>query len=467
MGELPVNRARYACGAIAILLSACAGGVHPPLSAGASTGELASLTAAAQRIADTSARTPDVAWDRLAALADLYGPRITGSATLEQAVAWAAGEMRDDGLDDVHLEPAQVAHWVRGAEYARIVRPVDRSMALLGLGGSVGTHGRLRATVAAFDSLDELRASATRLDGRIAFVNHRLPPYDDERDDPGYRQGVQARLHAASEAARRGAAAVLVRSVTAVSLRTPHTGALSYDDGVRKIPAAAVSIEDADLLARLARRGPVEVDLELEDRMLPDVASANIVGELRGRDLPGEIVLLGAHIDSWDVGQGASDDGAGCVAVMEAVRLLCASGLRPRRTVRVVLFTGEEYGVGGASSYRKRHGGEHHVAAFETDYGMAAPDAIGVGTDQRLHEMVALLPAFAPFGIRRFRPHAFGADVEPIVDTGVPAFDLEPDGHHYFDIHHTAADTLDKIRPEDLRRNAAAIALLAYLLAER
>jgi carboxypeptidase Q len=178
-------------------------------------------------------------------------------------------------------------------------------------------------------------------------------------------------------------------------------------------------------------------------------------------------VLLGAHIDTWDVGQGASDDGAGCVAVMEALRLLHAAGLAPRRTIRAVLFTGEEYLVAGAKAYRRQHGHEHHVAAFETDYGMAAPDAIGVGSEARVRAMAPLLPLFARFGIRRFRPHAFGDDVQPIVETGAMAFDLEPDGHHYFDIHHTEADTLDKVRPEDLRRNAAAIALLAYVLSER
>ncbi len=179
-------------------------------------------------------------------------------------------------------------------------------------------------------------------------------------------------------------------------------------------------------------------------------------------------MLLGAHIDSWDVGQGASDDGAGCVAVMEALRLLRDAGLVPRRSLRVVLFTGEEYGLAGAKAYHRRHGGERHVAAFETDYGMAAPDAIGVGGgDENVQAMAPLLPLFARFGIRRFRNRAFGADVEPIVKEGASAFSLIPDGHHYFDIHHTEADTLDKIRPEDLRRNAAAIALLAYVLAER
>jgi carboxypeptidase Q len=427
----------------------------------------ASLTATAERIAEASARTSDVPWKRLTELVDVYGPRITGSAALDQAIAWAARQMGSDGLEDVHLEPVDVPHWVRGAERARIVRPVDRPLALLGLGGSSGTQGRLSAPLVSFESLDDLKSSSARLDGRIAFVNHRMPAYDDAHDDPGYRQGMQARLHAASEAAKLGALAVLVRSVTAVSLRTPHTGALSYDDGVAKIPAAAVSTEDADLLARLAGRGPVEVELEMGAQQLPDVPSANVIGELRGRELADEIVLLGAHIDSWDVGPAASDDGAGCVAVMEALRLLRASGLAPRRTVRAVLFTGEEYGLAGARAYRQRHGSDHHVAAFETDYGMAAPDAIGVGSEERVQAMAPLLPVFGRFGIRRFRGHAFGADVEAIVETGASGFDLEPDGHHYFDIHHTEADTLDKIRPEDLRQNAAAIALLAYLLAEQ
>jgi hypothetical protein len=459
-----MKRAAYAC-ALTILLAACSGTAGRAPSPPAAP-ELAAMNAAAERIAATSAQSPDVAWQRLTDLVDLHGPRITGSPALAQALDWAAQQMRDDGLDAVHLQPVDVPHWVRGTESARIVVPVDRPLVVLALGGSVGTHGRLRAPLVAFENLDDLRASTARLDGKIAFVNHRLPPFDEEHDDPGYREGVQARLHAASEAAKRGAVAVLVRSVTAVSLGTPHTGALSYEDGVRKIPAAAVSTEDADLLARLAQRGAVEVELTLAAQTLADARSANAIGELRGRELPDEIVLLGAHIDSWDVGPGASDDAAGCLAIMEALRLLRASGLTPRRTVRVVLFTGEEYGLAGARAYKQRYGAEHHVAAFETDYGMAAPDAIGVGDAARVAAMAPLLPAFAQFGIQRFKPHAYGADVAPIVESGVPAFDLEPVGRHYFDIHHSAADTLDKIRPEDLRRNAGAIALLAYFLAE-
>lgn len=457
MGELPVRTI------VLVLLLAAACGRRPtaPPTPGAGAAD------AAARIAAASEADPRFTWRRLATLVDDHGARIAGSAALERAIAWAAGEMRRDGLTDVRLEPVRVPHWVRGAEHARVVAPVRQPMAILALGGSVGTRGTLRAPVVAFDDLDALKASTARLDGAIAFVNHRMPAFDDAKDDPGYRVGVQARLHAASEAARRGARAVLVRSVTHRGLRTPHTGALEYDAGVANIPAAAVSIEDADMLARLAERGAVTVELALGAHELPPAPSANVVGELRGRERSDEIVLLGAHIDTWDVGPGASDDGAGCVAVMEATRLLAATGLVPRRTVRVVLFTAEEYGLAGARAYAARHGADRHVAAFETDFGMGAPDAIGAGSVERAQAMAPLLPLFARFGIRRFQARAFGADVKPIVERGAAAWDLEPDGHHYFDVHHTAADTLDKIAPEDLRRNAAAIALLAWVLAEQ
>ena len=461
---------RVAAYASAVLLfSACGSGTQhtPPVSDEVQPDVVARARGAAERIAETSAREPDRAYTRLAQLVDDHGRRITGSAALGGAIAWAAQRMRDDGLDDVRLQPVKVPHWVRGKEHARILHPVDRPLAILALGGSVGTHGTLRAPIVAFDDLDALRASTAKLEGTIAFVNHRMPPYDEATGDPGYRQGVQARLHAASEAAKRGARAVLIRSVAAVSLGVPHAGALAYEDGVRKIPAAALSIEDADLLWQLAQRGPVDVALFLGARTLPDAPSANVIGELRGRELPDEIVLLGAHIDSWDVGPGASDDGAGCVAVMEALRLLRETGLTTRRTVRGVLFTSEEYLLAGARAYFEQYGREHHVAAFETDYGMSAPDAIGVGSQDGVRVMAPLLPIFARFGIRRFLPHGYGADVAPIVKAGATAFDLEPDARHYFDIHHTAADTLDKIRPEDLRQNAAAIALLAYVLGER
>lgn len=464
---------RYALACLIVAVSGCAGG-HPAATrpetaavAAPPVALLADVDAAARRIAATSEAAPDLAWNRLGELVDRHGHRISGSRALERALRWVVARMRKDGLDGVRLEPVRVPHWVRGEERARIVRPVDRPLVMLGLGGSVGTAGTLRAPLVVFDDLAALRATTRSLAGTIVLVNHRMAPYDDVHDDPGYLEGVQARLHAASAAAAHGARGVLVRSVTAVSLRTPHTGALEYASDLPKIPAAAVTIEDAELLVRFARQGPVEVELSMGARSLPDAPSANAVAEIRGSEHPEEIVLLGAHIDSWDVGQGASDDGAGCIAVMEALRLLRASGLVPKRTIRAVLYTAEEYGLAGAKDYHRRHRQERHVAAFETDYGMAAPDAIGVGGVGTVPAMTPFLPAFAPFGIRRFRDRAFGSDVAFMVREGAAAFSLIPDGRHYFDIHHTDADTLDKLRPEDLRQNAGAIALLAYVLAMR
>jgi len=454
--------------ALALVLAACSGTrrVQEPPTLAADDRLLASATVAAERIAVVSERDGDTAWTRLRELAKDIGNRITGSAALDRAIAWAERNMRDDRLDDVRREPVLVPHWVRGAERARIVRPVDRPLAVLALGGSVGTTRELRAPVVMFDSIDALRASTARLDGAIAFVNQVMPPYDEATHDPGYRVALPARLQSASEAAKRGAAAALVRSVTAIRSPHPHTGALAYTDDAPRIPAAAVSTADADRLAALVRRRPVEVSLSLGAHRLPDTPSANVVGEIRGSERPDEIVLLGAHLDSWDVGEGASDDGAGCVAVMEALRLLRASGLTPRRTIRAVLFTAEEYELAGARDYRQRHGAERHVAAFETDFGMGTPDAIGVGTEERVRAMTPLLPLFARFGIRELRPRAYGADVHPIVETGAMGFHLEPDGRHYFDTHHSQADRLDVVRPEDLRRNAAATALLAWILAD-
>lgn len=429
---------------------------------------VASVADAAKRLVATSEASPNVAWERLVALVDGHGSRMSASPALEAALRWAAARMRDDGLAAVRLDPVAVPHWVRGEEHARIVAPFERVLPVMALGGSVGTDGTMRAPLVVFDDLDALRKSDRALGGAIVLVNHRMAAYDEAHDDPGYLEGVQARLHAASAAAQHGAGAVLVRSVTATSLATLHTGALDYASDLPRIPAASVTLEDADMLARLAARGPVEVELALGARLLPDAPSANLIGEIRGSARPDEVVLLGAHIDSWDVGPGASDDAAGCIAVMEAMRLLQASGLVPRRTVRAVLFTAEEYGLAGAKEYQRRHRGERHVAAFETDFGMGAPDAIGVGGGaSAMQAMTPFLPAFERFGIRRFRDRAYGADVAPLVRDGAAAFALLPDGRRYFDVHHTAADTVDKIRPEDLRRNAGAIALLAWALSTR
>ena len=290
-----------------------------------------------------------------------------------------------------------------------------------------------------------------------------------EAHGSGYGDVVPYRGGGASAAARLGAVAVLVRSVTARSLRSPHTGAMRYAADAPKIPAAAVTTEDADLIARLAAAGPVRVTLTMGARQLPDAPSANVLGELRGRERPDEIVLIGAHLDSWDVGQGAHDDGAGVVHVMQALTTLRALGLTPRRTVRVVLFTNEENGLRGGRGYAAAHAGDRHVAALETDSGGFAPrgfrvDAHGDGALRaRLVEAIGLL---APLGATEVTDDEAGADVGPLVDAGVLGLGLAVDGRSYFDIHHTAADTLDKVDPQALADGVAAIAVIAYVLAD-
>jgi Zn-dependent M28 family amino/carboxypeptidase len=299
-----------------------------------------------------------------------------------------------------------------------------------------------------------------------------MPAWTEEGGS-GYGKDARYRTRGASAAAKHGAAAMLVRSLTAHSLRTPHTGALGYDPAQPKIPAAAVSVEDALLIARLAAQGPVTVKLSLDSKTLPDARSANVIGELRGREKPDEVVVIGAHIDSWDVGQGANDDGAGCVIVMQALTTIRRLGLQPRRTIRVVLFTNEENGLRGAKAYAETHLAElpKTVLAIESDSGSFAPRGFGVDAKPevtpkvvaRLAEIAALLE---PIRKMHVRAGGGGADLGPMVPHGVPTVGLEVDGRTYFDTHHTEADTLDKVDPVTLAESVAAIAVLAYVVAD-
>jgi carboxypeptidase Q len=290
----------------------------------------------------------------------------------------------------------------------------------------------------------------------------------------GYGKTVEYRSRGASQAAKRGAVAALVRSVTAKSLSTPHTGAMQYDKEQPKIPAAAISVEDAELIDRLASEGKVTIQLRLEPQQLPEAESANVIGELRGREKPDEVIVIGGHIDSWDVGQGAHDDGAGVVTMMQAARVLKQLGLQPRRTIRVVLFTNEENGTRGAKAYAEQHKDElaKHVLALESDSGGFSPRGFGVGhkdeaaakrTRARLTEVVALMSSI---GRLRVDDGHGGTDIEPMEPAGVPQVGLEVYGEKYFDYHHTEADTLDKVDPQQLADGVAAVAVLAYIAAD-
>lgn len=417
-------------------------------------------------------RADRAAYTRLAQLTDRIGHRMSGSAALDRAIAWAADAMTADGLT-VHTEPVRVPHWVRGAESAALVAPIARPLAVIGLGGSVPTPtGGVTARVVVVRSFDELEARAAEVKGALVLYDVPLTPWTDTPSN--YGTVAAYRINGPSRAAKLGAVGVLMRSVTAHSLDTLHTGAIAYDPAQPKLPAAAVTVEDAALIARLAAQGPVTVKLALASRRLPDAASANVIGELRGREHPEQVVVLGAHLDTWDVGQGAHDDGAGCVVMMRALALLRELGLQPRRTIRVVLFTAEELEIRGGKAYAAAHAAElgDHVFAIESDVGGYRPIGLGYKVAApaaaaplraRLEALTALL---ASTGLRALVPEFAGADVAPMVPAGVPALALIGDARTYFDVHHSAADTFDKIDPVQLAEQVAAVAALAYVIAE-
>jgi carboxypeptidase Q len=404
----------------------------------------------------------DEAWQRLAYIGDTFGNRLSGSPNLEAAIRWAVEEMKRDGLENVHAEPVNVPHWVRGRESLEIVGPIPQPLVMLGLGNSVGTpRGGVEADLLIVHSFDELDAARDRVKGRIVLFN---VPFTN------YGETVRYRTAGPSRAAAFGAVATLVRSVGPAGLRTPHTGTLTYADDQPKIPAAAVTAEDTARLQRMADRGTaVRLRLMMEAHFLPDAASANVVGELRGRERPDEVVVIGGHFDSWDVGTGSTDDGGGCVATWEALRLMKRLNLRPRRTVRVVLWTNEENGGRGGQAYRDAHQAElaNHVMMMESDSGVFRPRGFGFsGSDRaraRVRDIATLLSGIQADVISQ---GGGGADSGPSVQqANVPALSLEGEGK-YFLIHHTPADTIDKIDPMDVSRAAAAVAVMTYVIAE-
>jgi carboxypeptidase Q len=410
-----------------------------------------------------AATADQFAWNRLAHLTDTFGHRLSGSRALEDAIAWAAETMRADGFDAVWTDPVKVPAWVRGAESLDLVLPRAHRIPMLGLGMSVGTPADgLEADLLVVSSFAELDRRAADARGRIVLFN---APYR------GYGQTVAYRTNGASHAAQHGALAALVRSVGPDGLRTPHTGMLMYRPGTAPIPAAAIPAEDADRLARMAARGQrLRVRLTMEARQLPDADSANLIAELRGRDRPDEIVVVSCHIDSWDVGTGASDDAGGCVAAWEAARLLKQLDLRPRRTVRVVLYTNEENGLRGGLDYRNRYAAalDRHVLMIESDLGVAAPTGFGFsGNDTARAQVTAIASLLAPIGASRIGPSGGGADIGPSVAAArIPAMSPEVDSSRYFVVHHTEADTVDRIDPTDMAKHVAALAVMAYVVAD-
>lgn len=421
------------------------------------------LQANAKKLLEAGLANEPLAWRRLAHMTDTFGHRFSGSKSLESAIDWILSEMKSDGLAHVHGEPVLVPHWVRGTESLEIVAPFKRSIPVLGLGNSIGTMGKgITAPVLVVKSFDELKARATEAKGRIVVWNVAFTNYGET---------VAYRGRGAIEAARVGAVASLVRSVTPVSLRTLHTGMMRYDPAVPQIPSAAITVEDAERLQRLqdAERIVPKLHLSMTEQLLPDSPSRNVVAEVVGSEKPEEVVVMGGHIDSWDVGDGAMDDGGGSIAAWEAVRLIQSLGIRPRRTIRVVLWTNEENGLRGGKAYRDAHLAEmpNHVAAIESDSGVFQPKGFRfAGSPAALAMTAGLEPLLKAIEADHIHAGDGEADIGPMLELGVPGFGLEVEGAKYFWYHHTQADTLDKLNPGELARCVAAMAVLAYALAD-
>lgn len=426
--------------------------------------------AVAALAAKGTAPTQAVEWVRR--LTDEVGARPSGSPGDRAAIAWSQALLRELGFTDVRAEEVPVSVWERGVEVAEVVSPFRQPLVVTALGGSVGTPAEgIVAPLVRLESLEALeeavKADPDAVRGRIVFFARRTMKAGQ---GPGYGANVPMRTTGAAKAGPHGAVAVLVRSIGTSRSRFAHTGSTRYEEGGPRIPAAAVSNADADLLERLLSRGPVKVRLVLGCRPLPDGTSANVLGEVKGRERPDEVVVLGAHLDSWDLGTGAVDDGAGCAIAIEAARLIAQSPRRPRRTIRVVLFANEESGGAGGRTYAERHAAElpKHAAAFEADSGTGTPLGFSWNAAGSLEPaLAAVAELLRPLGAEGLRKGGYGGvDVAPMAPAGVPLFGLRQETGSYFDVHHSADDTFDKIEPASLDRAAAAMAAMAYAVAD-
>ena len=431
-----------------------------PLAAQTPAAIPAKYAAIANRIIAAAQADSSAAWNRIAELTDRSGHRLSGSVALEQAIAWTAAAMTKDGLDNVRTEKVMVPHWVRGTESLELIAPRTQRIPMLGLGGSIATPlAGITAEVMVVSSFEDLTARASEAKGKIVL-------YDADWRDYGYN-GSFRRLGAIA-AAKAGAVASLARSAGPYGIRTPHTGSMSYDSTVKKIPHASVTMEDAMMIRRMINRGEkVRMRLKMSARMLPDAQSHNVMGELRGGEKASEIVVMGGHIDSWDVGQGAMDDAGGVVVAWEAIKLLKKLGLTPRRTIRVVGWTNEENGGRGGAAYRDAHKNEQHQLAIESDGGVFSPLGFGfTGSPaaRAIVEAIGLL--LTPINAGKIEASGGGADIGPIMATGVPGMGLNVDGARYFWFHHTDADTPDKLNPAEVQRCVAVMAIMAFVAAD-
>ncbi len=413
-----------------------------------------------QIISNTS--MDSTAYKRLAYLCDTFGPRLSGSKNLENAIDWVLDEMKSDELDNVRGEKVSVPTWIRGQESVTLLQPFKKELSMLGLGGSISTpRSGITAELVVVNDWDDLEAHSEEVENKILLYN---APFET------YGQTVGYRYFGAVNAAKHGAVASLIRSIGPWSMNTPHTGVMTYEDGVKKIPHAALTMEDAMMLGRLYDRGQkIIIKLDMDARTVSNRWSRNVIGEIKGSTHPEQVVVVGGHIDSWDVGQGAHDDAGGCIAAWEALRLIKTMGLQPKRTIRCVMWTNEENGLEGSIAYKNMYQNEldNHIIAIESDGGVFAPEGFGfTGSDQSRKIVEKIHQLLKPIGSNKISKGGRAADVALLNDEGVPVMSLKVNSDKYFWYHHTDADTFDKIDFNEFNRCIATMAIMSYVIAD-
>ena len=401
-------------------------------------------------------------YNRLAYMTDTFGPRFSGSQNLEDAIDWIAETMKKDGFSSVYTQPVRVPNWKRGYEHVKMLVPRETELNMLGLGGSIGTDGKpLRGEAYVVKSFDELKNNSDRAKGKIVIYN---VPFIS------YGQTVQIRTIGAIEAAKVGAIASAIRSVGPYSMNTPHTGNMRYEEGIRKIPHAALTMEDVMMMQRMQDRGQtVSLEIVMNAHWQDSAMSRNVIAEIKGWEKPNEVVVFGGHIDSWDVGVGAMDDGGGALVSWEALRLIKALNLKPRRTMRAVLWTNEENGLRGGRVYADSVKNEirNHVLAIESDAGVFAPQGFGFSGSEKAYEQLSeIIKLLEPISAAALFKGGGGADISPLMNKGVPGMGLLVNGAKYFWYHHTDADTIDKLDIKEMQQCVAAMAIMAFVVAD-
>lgn len=415
------------------------------------------------------------AYDDLRSLCKDVGARLSGSSEAEMAVIWGKQKLERFGFDSVYLQEVMVPHWERGtAESAwySVKNGERKKVKILALGGSIGTNGLLSADLVIFNHIDELiEAKEADVSDKIVLLNQ---PMDEKQINTfrSYGGCYPLRNQGAVEAAKKGAVAVIIRSLAMPIDDHPHTGSMHYEEGVQKIPAAALSTRDCELLAQEAVHGTLQFHFEMDCRNYPDVKSYNVIAEIRGSEKPNEFITFGGHLDSWDTGEGAHDDGAGIVHAMEALRVLKTLDYQPKHSLRAVFFMNEENGNMGGKTYAKQAiaNKEKHIAAIESDRGGFSPRGFHCdGNEQQVDLLKSFAPTFKPYELLEFDKGFGGVDISPLKGEyeEIPLFGLVPDSQRYFDFHHAESDVFENVNKRELELGAGALASLVYLLDQK